>query len=605
MRFIGDNVNYAVGIAEQRKEDQGASKHLRHAFASVALVHDVNTSHLPDLKPQQLRSTLTATDFLINDSEYQLVRANYIYQITKVVSKHMPYFTFLDSILPKLAPPMGTVKKTQVIPMQTVLKNEQEYSDVVDILEGYEEIIEELYKEAGVELTDSTQIHIGGDQLTRERFSGAKSLRAAERNVKDQFGHLHPITFEMFHLLMAFLHVTFGFLYSEKSSNDVGTMKCEINRVMRTQVKPDVKKAYEADKDFVVSFVDAHLVELVCEYFGLDDHLAVPTTHVPPTLETDDDKLQWTLEVFGDLVDTLAWPKSTCECSDSVNVIGNIFLYCAYIVTLCAATALINATYSIFYFILLIVVDGQYLPLLLTLANGQHLQIWPKMETKPHQQKVKDEESDKVKNYAHLVVELGLLYKELLSVCKNPSRDRLLALLKLSMVVFKTRNNNSKYALEIHRFLVQQISVLSKREAVETVEAMFVNAKGKPNSCTPADLQMEYVVKIIKKHIKHMYSNKTEQNIAKQTRALSSVHNLSQHYDTTTDVIIRSKQHKEKESAGDELMMIEDLRKLHPFAFEANRAHPAFPSIKKSILQHCNTDHYHSWLKAHIQTHTN
>ena len=57
----------------------------------------------------------------------------------------------------------------------------------------------------------------GGDQLTRERFSGAKKMRAAEINIKDRFGHLTPITFEFFHLMINYLKVFNHFLYDGKS----------------------------------------------------------------------------------------------------------------------------------------------------------------------------------------------------------------------------------------------------------------------------------------------------------------------------------------------------------------------------------------------------
>jgi hypothetical protein len=53
--------------------------------------------------------------------------------------------------------------------------NEQYYAEVVDIpvLDSYEQVISDTFED----LRD-IKINIGGDQLTRERFSGAKSLRA-------------------------------------------------------------------------------------------------------------------------------------------------------------------------------------------------------------------------------------------------------------------------------------------------------------------------------------------------------------------------------------------------------------------------------------------
>ena len=173
------------------------------------------------------------------------------------------------------------------------------------------------------------------------------------------------------------------------------------------------------------------------------------------------------------------------------------------------------------------------------------------------------------------------------------------------MTVFKAKSNNSKYAFEIHRFLIQQMSTLSEREAAEVVQGMFVNTKGKKNGHIPADLQMEYVVKTIKKHIKHMYSNKTEKNIANHTKGLSGVRDLCEHFDETTKVVVRCKKHKHKDTVGDELVMIQDLRKLRPFATHPGRSHAAFQNIKKSVVDCMNVTDYHDWIRSRIVVNAN
>ncbi|CAG2227693.1 unnamed protein product [Mytilus edulis] len=80
---------------------------------------------------------------------------------------------------------------------------------------------------------------------------------------------------------------------------------------MRTQVNSDVKNAYDADKDFALSFIEAYIVELVTEIFGLDDHLSQPTKNIPPEFTTKEEKKQWTVAVdtFGKMVDEFVWPK--------------------------------------------------------------------------------------------------------------------------------------------------------------------------------------------------------------------------------------------------------------------------------------------------------
>lgn len=92
-------------------------------------------------------------------------------------------------------------------------------------------------------------IHVGGDQLTRERFSGAKAMRAHTDDRKDRFVNLSPITFELFHMQMNFLKMVFKILYKENSVGDRGTLSHLKNIISRTNVNENINTHYDADKD--------------------------------------------------------------------------------------------------------------------------------------------------------------------------------------------------------------------------------------------------------------------------------------------------------------------------------------------------------------------
>ena len=244
--------------------------------------------------------------------------------------------------------------------------------------------------------------------------------------------------------------------------------------------------------------------------------------------------------------------------------------------------------------------DGQAIPL--HLGNGMiiYLPIIRKPAASPS---TKPEPPDRIKNYSHMVLELGMVYKELLEVCKIPDRGRIIRLMKQCLVIFKAKSNNSKYAVEVHRFLVQQLCLLSEKEAHETVYSMFVNTKGNVDSHIPADLQMEYLVKIIKKHIKHMYSNKSEQNITNKTRSLSCVQSITDNYDISTGVKVRAKKHAHGNFNDDELLMISDLHELKPFVCEPGRAHHSFQNIPHSVMEFLDIDKLHSWIRFRTLVH--
>lgn len=65
-------------------------------------------------------------------------------------------------------------------------------------MDSYEDHIVDIYRKANFNL-DGVKVHIGGDQLTRERFSGAKRVRQQAATERERFLHLSPITFEFFH----------------------------------------------------------------------------------------------------------------------------------------------------------------------------------------------------------------------------------------------------------------------------------------------------------------------------------------------------------------------------------------------------------------------
>ncbi len=200
-------------------------------------------------------------------------------------------------------------QKTKVIPLPIVFKNEQKYHEVVDIMDTYEELIKEVYRQARADAS-TVRIHIGGDQLTRERFSGAKTLRIGAVSPRDRFEHLSPITFELFHMLMNFLMVFFKRLYKDDSTDQVGTMKAEAIRISRSNVDSDVRKAYDADRDFVLSFVDAYIVEAVLEYFGMEDVYSYPTRHPLPSDQQDDCAMkEWFSKHFKGLVEEMVAPN--------------------------------------------------------------------------------------------------------------------------------------------------------------------------------------------------------------------------------------------------------------------------------------------------------
>ncbi len=206
---------------------------------------------------------------------------------------------------------------------------------------------------------------------------------------------------------------------------------------------------------------------------------------------------------------------------------------------------------------------------------------------------------DKVGDYGHLTLELGMLYQYFGALTHTPDRDRFLGLMKMFMVVLKANNNQAKYPLEILNFLLQQYCILPKQEACLVLQLCFVNTNGKANAHRPADVIMENNIKTYKKHIKHMYSNKTTSNIEKRSAAIGGIQRIGANFDEQTGVVTRSSKHSTKPVDGDEMLMMDDLRKLRPFSKKPGRSHTHFQNIVPSMVKLFDSEKFCAWVHKH------
>ena len=117
---------------------------------------------------------------------------------------------------------------------------------------------------------------------------------------------------------------------------------------------------------------------------------------------------------------------------------------------------------------------------------------------------------DYVFNYSRNVLTLGLFTNVLHDMIRSkPSRLDAVAIFKVALIYFKAGNSRLKYANELLRLLVHQLSVMTQNQAASEYDGHFVNTTGTIGRYIATDLQMEYIVKEVKKHIKHMHSEQT------------------------------------------------------------------------------------------------
>lgn len=105
-------------------------------------------------------------------------------------------------------------------------------------------------------------------------------------------------------MMMNYASLIFKQLYKSSSETDIGTMKCEQNRILRTKVNENINDNYDADKDFIVSFVDSYIVEAVLDYFGMTSASDVPKKNLPPPFNDSFEASAWAKEHLTAVVDT-------------------------------------------------------------------------------------------------------------------------------------------------------------------------------------------------------------------------------------------------------------------------------------------------------------
>jgi TusA-related sulfurtransferase len=144
---------------------------------------------------------------------------------------------------------------------------------------------------------------------------------------------------------------------------------------------------------------------------------------------------------------------------------------------------------------------------------------------------------------------------------------------------------------------------MSEQEAEKEFYGHFVNTQGRPGCCIPADLQMEYIVKKIKKNIKHMQAGQSIHHIHTKTRAISGIESIANNFDAAANVVQRATKHSHRETAAEEVDMINDLLEVRPFQHQPGRNYEKFPNMEPSLLHRLDNTAISTakWLKQKIE----
>ena len=87
--------------------------------------------------------------------------------------------------------------------------------------------------------------------------------------------------------------------------------------------------------------------------------------------------------------------------------------------------------------------------------------------------------------------------------------------------------------------------------------------------------------------------------MVRASKAVSGIHKVVSAMNDALEIHEGSKRHSKKSSSEDEMLMLQDLRKLKPFKRVSGRHHAHFPEITASPTHSVNMSDLFLWLQKH------
>ncbi|XP_069103689.1 LOW QUALITY PROTEIN: uncharacterized protein [Argopecten irradians] len=256
-RFNIDNLDFNIKVREMTQDHQNVS---RHFTQMMALVDRVNSGSLTDDQPVGDLLEIENSEFLPTAEDNYTLRKDMIQVVSNILIEHLPSFKVFKDIYPshfKHEHSAEMAKKSIVIPLGILLKNENKTNDMIEILQHLQQYVPGVRPEVeGIHEREERNpkmqaIPVGGDQLTCERIRGAHMARLDGDTPEERLEGLITMV-EDFHEKINFLQAMMDRFYKPASARETGTLYQLRNVINRRNV---VKNA-SADYHAVGSFID-------------------------------------------------------------------------------------------------------------------------------------------------------------------------------------------------------------------------------------------------------------------------------------------------------------------------------------------------------------
>lgn len=210
-----------------------------------------------------------------------------------------------------------------------------------------------------------------------------------------------------------------------------------------------------------------------------------------------------------------------------------------------------------------------------------------------------DEDADRVSCYAFNLLKSFFLLVDFKDAVKSGNGEHLSTLHKQLLIHFFSTPGYNEFAIEMFINILQSNVLLSEQEAHNCKWAATVNWNGGFHKNMEIDLFQENQNAEMKKLIRSMGANKSEQAISRASKACGGVKQIIEAFDEQTRLHRKSSSHSHQSAVNDETIIQADLRDLRPFRKVSGRKFESFQGISSNPTQSFNEAKFQLWTERH------
>ncbi|XP_035657522.1 uncharacterized protein LOC118403134 [Branchiostoma floridae] len=579
-----DNVNFYVKAHHQTNSKHNTMLNWTH---HVAVLDRITPHHLRNTGSTKPLPDLNLDEVLPTHLDQQHTRREFVVMATRVIPRHLKEFEIFKDIVVAHIPHQYSkemAEKSTEVPLGLLFKDECKTGDLVDILLHFQN---EYVPRQGENMVP---IFVGGDRLSEGNSRNIQWAFAEGDTREDRLQGIF-LKYEDWHAIRNKHGIHKSIFFSEKSAREHGSMCSNMNVLRASNAKKGPHQDYNSYKEFVDKDLDALILTVAMDYFGMDTMEDLPKKNCfPPDIAVADKETRraWLSEQVGHIIDKYVMLKEGEIVSNVASGVKSSFfppepLPCRY--PDCHRTFRHEKIRN----------DHEIQ------AHDLNMQPTPNPNSSPDKPKESCQEEDYKRNYTLARLSYGLFLRNMRDAVKEGDGERLQRLYSFAMLYYRAYGH-TQYAYSSFLMKVQVASILSPHMAHSLVWNRFFNKRGGMGQNISLDLNLENHNNFAKSFLKNMGPNLNEKSALRVTRSLHYLKALMDNQNAALGRRGASGYHHKEKWDEDIKLLVEENRKADLLAIIPGRAFESFPSFNRNLLHKIDYNKTAKWMKEKLKS---